>query len=145
MWPVLVLSAVGVTVVALRIFFALKTAHTARKELDANRGEPLSDADSRGRTGIEVAVSPIISSETIRDKSVRKEMWVDSQYCWVVVCKNHWRWTDPSSGMKMGFHGFVLWRFEGDKIAERWATVTPPTEEGSSNTAPQSVATKKAS
>jgi SnoaL-like polyketide cyclase len=41
-----------------------------------------------------------------------------------VVCKNHGRWTDPSTGKKMSFHGFVLWRFEGDKIAERWATVT---------------------
>jgi hypothetical protein len=28
----------------------------------------------------------------------------------------------------MQFHGFVLWRFEGDKIAERWATVTAPAE-----------------
>jgi predicted ester cyclase len=46
-----------------------------------------------------------------------------------VVCKNHWRWTDPESGRKMEFHGFVLWRFEGDKIAERWATVTPPAED----------------
>jgi len=46
-----------------------------------------------------------------------------------VVCKNHWRWTDPESGRKMGFHGFVLWRFEGDKIAERWATVTPSAED----------------
>ena len=47
-----------------------------------------------------------------------------------VVCKNHWRWTDTSSG-KMGFHGFVLWRFEGDKIGERWATVTKPAEDSS--------------
>jgi len=46
-----------------------------------------------------------------------------------VVCKNHWRWTDTDSGKKMGFHGFVLWRFEGDKIAERWATVTKPAED----------------
>jgi predicted ester cyclase len=45
-----------------------------------------------------------------------------------VVCRNIWRWTDPSSGKKMQFHGFVLWRFEGNKIAERWATVTPPAE-----------------
>ena len=44
-----------------------------------------------------------------------------------VVCRNIWRWTD-SSGRKMQFQGFVLWRFEGDKIAERWATVTPPAE-----------------
>lgn len=45
-----------------------------------------------------------------------------------VMCRNIWRWTDPASGKKMEFHGFVLWRFEGDKIAERWATVTPPAE-----------------
>jgi predicted ester cyclase len=44
-----------------------------------------------------------------------------------VVCRNIWRWTDPSD-KKMQFHGFVLWRFEGDKIAERWATVTSPAE-----------------
>jgi predicted ester cyclase len=43
-----------------------------------------------------------------------------------VMCRNIWRWTDPASGARMQFHGFVLWRFEGDKIAERWATVTPP-------------------
>src|SRR3974390_2561575 len=44
-----------------------------------------------------------------------------------VVCRNIWRWTD-ASGKKMQFHGFVERRFEGDKIAERWATVTPPAE-----------------
>ena len=45
-----------------------------------------------------------------------------------VVCRNIWRWTDKSSGKKMQFHGFVMWRFEGAKIAERWATVTAPAE-----------------
>jgi predicted ester cyclase len=47
---------------------------------------------------------------------------------------------DPS-GKKMQFHGFVLWRFEGDKIAERWATVTSPSEGISWNAgeAPKSV------
>ena len=45
-----------------------------------------------------------------------------------VVCRNIWRWTDPVSSKRMQFHGFVLWRFEGDKIAERWATVTSPKE-----------------
>jgi predicted ester cyclase len=44
-----------------------------------------------------------------------------------VACRNIWRWTDRS-GRKMQFHGFVLWRFEGNKIAERWATVTAPSE-----------------
>ena len=62
-----------------------------------------------------------------------------------VVCRNIWRWTDTASGKKMQFHGFVLWRFEGDKIAERWATVTPPAEGTSwtttqaSNPAPRKV------
>jgi predicted ester cyclase len=46
-----------------------------------------------------------------------------------VVCRNVWRWTDPASGKKMRFQGFVLWRFDGEKIAERWATVTPPSED----------------
>ena len=46
-----------------------------------------------------------------------------------VVCRNIWRWTDSESGKRMQFHGFVLWRFEGEKIAERWATVTSPADE----------------
>ena len=45
-----------------------------------------------------------------------------------VVCRNVWRWSDAVSGKKMQFHGFVLWRFEGNRIAERWATVTSPAE-----------------
>ncbi len=45
-----------------------------------------------------------------------------------VVCRNIWRWTDQKSGKKMQFHGFVMWRFECDKIGERWAMVTPPAE-----------------
>jgi predicted ester cyclase len=44
-----------------------------------------------------------------------------------VVCRNIWRWTG-AAGKKMQIHGFVLWRFEGGKIAERWATVTSPSE-----------------
>lgn len=43
-----------------------------------------------------------------------------------VMCRNVWRWTDRGSSRKMEFRGFVLWRFEGARIAERWATVTPP-------------------
>ena len=45
-----------------------------------------------------------------------------------VMCRNIWRWTDTGTKKRMQFRGFVLWRFEGDKIAERWATVTPPAE-----------------
>jgi len=46
-----------------------------------------------------------------------------------VVCRNVWRWTDTASGQKMQSHRVVLWRFEGDKIAERWTTVTSPVKE----------------
>ena len=45
-----------------------------------------------------------------------------------VVCRNVWNWTDSATGREMQFHGFVQWRFEGDRIAERWATVTSPAE-----------------
>ena len=48
-----------------------------------------------------------------------------------VMCRNVWRWTDTASGKRKQFRGFVLWRFEGDRIAERWATVTPPADEAS--------------
>jgi predicted ester cyclase len=43
-----------------------------------------------------------------------------------VVCRNIWRWNDATTGKPMEFHGFVEWRFEGEQIAERWATVTAP-------------------
>ena|SRR5579859_1888239 len=45
-----------------------------------------------------------------------------------VVCRNVWRWKDVKTAKLMEFRGFVEWRFEGNKIAERWATVTPPHE-----------------
>ena len=45
-----------------------------------------------------------------------------------VVCRNIWQWTDIASQKPMEFHGFVMWRIEGEKIAKRWATVTPPSE-----------------
>jgi predicted ester cyclase len=45
-----------------------------------------------------------------------------------VVCRNTWRFKE-SDGKTMAFHGFVLWRFEGDRIAERWATVSAPAED----------------
>jgi len=97
---VLLFSAVGITIVAVRIFFALRMAHadapqgqkTSREEkmVPSNRGGSLSEADARGGKGIEVAVTPVVSTATDRRKSERKGMWVDSHYCWVVLCKNHW-------------------------------------------------------
>ena len=45
-----------------------------------------------------------------------------------VVCRNRWQRTNAKTGRKVEFHGFVERRFEGDKIAECWATVTAPAE-----------------
>jgi hypothetical protein len=36
-----------------------------------------------------------------------------------VVCRNRWQGTNAKTGRKVEFHGFVEWRFEGNKIAER--------------------------
>jgi ketosteroid isomerase-like protein len=41
-----------------------------------------------------------------------------------VVVRNLWTGTNARTGQRMEFHGFVLWRIAGGKIAERWATVT---------------------
>ncbi len=45
-----------------------------------------------------------------------------------VMVRNIWRGTDAADGQKIEFHGFVLWRMADGKIAERWATITPPKE-----------------
>ncbi|MDF5728401.1 MAG: ester cyclase [Rhizonema sp. PD38] len=45
-----------------------------------------------------------------------------------VMVRNTWRATDSSTGKKIEFKGFVLWRLANGKIAERWATLTPPKE-----------------
>ncbi len=45
-----------------------------------------------------------------------------------VVVRNVWTGTNAQTGKRMEFHGFVMWRVAGGKIAERWATVTPMQE-----------------
>ena len=42
-----------------------------------------------------------------------------------VAVRNVWTGTDAGTGRRVEFHGFVMWRVAGGKIAERWATVTP--------------------
>jgi len=42
-----------------------------------------------------------------------------------VVCRNVWRGTDTATGNKMIFTGIVIWRFQNDKIVERWASIQP--------------------
>jgi predicted SnoaL-like aldol condensation-catalyzing enzyme len=43
----------------------------------------------------------------------------------MVVVRNVWTGTNAKTGERMECHGFVQWRIEHGKIAERWATVTP--------------------
>ncbi len=45
-----------------------------------------------------------------------------------VMVRNVWTGTHADTGKRVEFHGFVLWRLKDGKIAERWATVTPPKE-----------------
>jgi predicted ester cyclase len=45
-----------------------------------------------------------------------------------VMVRNVWTATEKSSGRRIQFSGFVLWRFANRKIVERWATLTAPTE-----------------
>jgi predicted ester cyclase len=45
-----------------------------------------------------------------------------------VMVRNVWRGTDSSTGKKVEFKGFVLWRLADGKIVLRWATITPPKE-----------------
>jgi predicted ester cyclase len=42
-----------------------------------------------------------------------------------VVVRNLWTGTNGRTGERIAFHGFVMWRIDNGKIAERWATVTP--------------------
>ena len=45
---------------------------------------------ARDNAGIAAAPPPVASGKTSRETPVQKEMWADSQYVWVVLCKNHW-------------------------------------------------------
>lgn len=47
-----------------------------------------------------------------------------------VMVRNSWTATEATTGQKIEFHGFVLWRFANKKIVERWATITPPKPAG---------------
>ena len=48
-----------------------------------------SESPRENPTPVQVAAPAVAASE---EKKIEppKEMWVDSNYCWVVVCKNHW-------------------------------------------------------
>jgi hypothetical protein len=48
------------------------------------------DRNAERSSGVDRAVPVIVSGEAKQESVVRKEMWVDSHYCWVVLCKNQW-------------------------------------------------------
>src|SRR5262249_570790 len=76
------------------------------KPTDVEGDEKMMEAMHRSMPNLQVAIEDIVAERDL------------------VVCRNIWRWTDADSGKQMQFHGFVQWRFEGTRIAERWATVT---------------------
>jgi hypothetical protein len=84
---VLVLLVVGGAIVVLRIYFALKSAHADDPQHQKTSKEEKTVVAS---AGIAAAVGSAVPPETTQEGAVRKEMWVDSHYCWVVLCKNHW-------------------------------------------------------
>lgn len=45
-----------------------------------------------------------------------------------VMVRNVCRGIVAATGKRIEFKGFVLWRLAAGKIAERWDTLTPPTE-----------------
>jgi len=70
--------------------FRISRHREKRRTSPPNTGGPLPGADARGATAIEAGVPSPVSTNTNREKPETKEMWVDSHYCWVVLCKNHW-------------------------------------------------------
>jgi hypothetical protein len=59
-----------------------------RVEVLATSGGPSSGADARDNTHIAVAAPAAASSKTGPESPVKREMWADSHYCWIVICRN---------------------------------------------------------
>jgi len=51
---------------------------------------PSSGTAARDNAGIAAAPPTAATGKTSRETPVQKEMWADSHYVWVVLCKNHW-------------------------------------------------------
>jgi hypothetical protein len=56
----------------------------------ANTSGPSSAVDARDNARIAAAAPAVASGKTSRERPAQKEMWADSHYVWVVLCKNHW-------------------------------------------------------
>jgi hypothetical protein len=131
MWFALLLSIVGVTVIVMVIYSAVRAAvwkqfeqsetaaasagqavgnsgaeRTSRRTAtvqdqkirreEATVGIPVSTGGASSGTiapsnvRIAPAAPPAAFGKTSLESPVTKEMWADSHYCWVVLCKNHW-------------------------------------------------------
>jgi len=55
-----------------------------------NTGGPSSGAAARDNAPTAAAAPAAVSVSTNQERPVQKEMWADSHYVWVVLCKNHW-------------------------------------------------------
>jgi hypothetical protein len=98
MW-LIALALMCVALVAIFGVPALKRmkVQSAWKEADANDLAELakgSTSSSNGDSATEGAEEAIAAAET--NAAPRKELWVDSNYYWVVVCKNHWFHRHPN-------------------------------------------------
>jgi len=80
------------------------------KPADIAIDEKMMKAMYDGMPGLRVTIEDMVAEENM------------------VVCRNVWNWRDAATGKPWEFHGFVQWRLENGKIAERWATVTAPHE-----------------
>ena len=58
--------------------------------IPAHTGGPSSGTSARDNAPIAVAAPAVVSGKTSRETPVKKEMWADSNYVWVVLCKNRW-------------------------------------------------------
>jgi hypothetical protein len=56
----------------------------------ANTSGPSYGTGAQDNARIAAAPPPVASGKTSRQSPVQKEMWADSHYVWVVLCKNHW-------------------------------------------------------
>jgi hypothetical protein len=60
----------------------------ASVKVQASTGGPSSGAVASDNAGIAVAAPAAASSKTGPESPAKKEMWADSHYCWIVICKN---------------------------------------------------------
>jgi predicted SnoaL-like aldol condensation-catalyzing enzyme len=80
-----------------------------------------------GRTGLDES-----KARTQRNRQRLKDLHVEVRDVLAdgdkVVVRNVWTATDPDTSARVEMHGFVLFRVQDGRLAERWATITEPRE-----------------